>query len=76
MRKLGDITADLEDLILELTDEHDLQWGEIMAIVHNYLVVHCPQSREEYVDGGHPVYYYGPEGCKGVRSLEAEDEEV
>lgn len=61
MRPLGKITSDLEHLILELTEGHDCQWGEVLNIIHGYLQVHCPESREEYTEGGHPVFYYGPE---------------
>ena len=60
-RKVGDITADIEPLIQELVHGHDLQWAEVLALVYAYLQVHCPDAREEYLDGGHPVYYYGYE---------------
>lgn len=59
MRKMGDITFDLEEIIQELVYKHDLQWGEILSLVHGYLMVHCPDAREEYEDGSHPKYYYG-----------------
>jgi hypothetical protein len=61
MRRLGDITQDLEDLVSEMVDDHDLQWGEILNIVHGYLVVHRPDAQEEYEEGDSPVFYYGPE---------------
>ena len=60
MRRLGDITSDLEPLILEMVDDHDLQWGEVLAIIYGYLEVHCPGAREEYLDGTSPRYTYGP----------------
>lgn len=61
MRPMGDIVSDLEDLVEEMVDDHDLQWGSIMAVVYDYLRVHRPDAQEEYVDGGNPYYYYGPE---------------
>ena len=30
MRPLGTITYDLEDIITEMIDDHDLQWGEVL----------------------------------------------
>jgi len=59
IRPLGDITDDLEPLIEEMVYRHDMQWGEVLGIVHSYLMIHCPEAREEYIKGGHPKYYYG-----------------
>lgn len=59
IRPLGDITFDLEDVITEMIEDHELQHGEVMAIVLNYMKVHFPESQEEYEDGTSPVYYYG-----------------
>ena len=60
MRRMGDIMHDLEDVLLEMTEKHDLQYGEILNLVYGYLKVHCPESQEEYEDGEHPEFYYGP----------------
>lgn len=60
MRALGDIISDMEDLVFEMVDDHDMQRGDILAIVKNYIDVHCPESIEEYEDGSNPVYFYGP----------------
>jgi hypothetical protein len=63
LRSCGKITADLEPLILELVD-HDLQHGEILNLIRGYLEIHCPGAREQYEDGGSPVFFYGPnEDC-------------
>ena len=59
IRPLGQITEDLEPLILEMVESHELQWHEVMGLIHSYLMVHCPQAQEEYNDGGTPNYYYG-----------------
>lgn len=60
MRRLGDITLDMEELILEMVEDHDLQWGEIRALLMQYLRTHCPESQEEYNDGSRPIDFYGP----------------
>lgn len=59
LRRLGDITQDMENLLTELTQDHDLQHGEILALVRCWLTVHAPQSQETYMDGTHPEYFYG-----------------
>jgi hypothetical protein len=58
-RSVGEIVLELEPLILELVDQ-DLEWGDILNIIRGYLEVHCPGAQEEYLDGSHPVFYYGP----------------
>lgn len=64
IRPLGDILLDLEPLILEMVEKHDLQWGDILNLIYGYLEVHCPGAREEYIKGGHPRFYYGPKKKK------------
>lgn len=59
LRRLGDITQDLEPLLQEMAIDHDMQIHEIMAIVLKYLQMHCPDSIEEFTDGTRPVHYYG-----------------
>lgn len=59
-RRLGDILLDIEPLLLEMVDSHDLQHGDILNLIRGYLEVHTPDSREEYTDGGSPEFYYGP----------------
>jgi hypothetical protein len=60
LRKMGDIMHDMEDLLLEMTCNHDMQWYEVLNLVKGHLEVHCPHAQEEYVEGGHPVFFYGP----------------
>ena len=60
LRKLGDITLDFEPLLSEMAVDHEMQVGEIMAVIHAHLIIHHPEAREEYDRGGHPEYYYGP----------------
>lgn len=60
LRKVGDITLDLELLLSELAVDHELQHGEILALVHVYLTIHHPDAKEQYDAGGSPIFYYGP----------------
>lgn len=60
LRKVGDITLDMEKLLEELSYDHDLQHGEVLALVFSWLQIHAPSQREEYTEGGHPEFYYGP----------------
>lgn len=65
LRPLGQITDDLEPLLTELTTNHKMQIHEVLGIVYGYLLAHCPNSIENYVDGTKPIYYYGHiEGIK------------
>ena len=57
---VGQLMFKLEDVVMELACEHELQWGDILGLVYTYMMVHLPDAREEYIDGGHPEFYYGP----------------
>jgi len=60
LRKVGDILLDMEPLLFELTEQHELQRGEILSLVKNWVDVHYPGAIEEYEDGSSPDMYYGP----------------
>jgi hypothetical protein len=60
IRPLGRITDEMEDLLLEMVYSHEMQTGEILNIIRGYLEIHCPDAKEEYMDGSHPEFYYGP----------------
>lgn len=59
IRALGDVTCDLEPLLLEMVTDHDLQHGEILNIIRGYLEIHCMASKEQYTDGTQPIFFYG-----------------
>lgn len=59
IRPLGEILLEMEPLIQEAMDKHDLQWGDMMGLLHHYLMIHYPFSKEVYEDGSSPVYVYG-----------------
>ena len=58
--KLGDRLLELEEVIDKMIDENDLQWGDVLNLVHGHLQVHRPDAQEDYVAGGSPVFFYGP----------------
>jgi len=65
MRKVGDITLDIEEYLEEMIDEHELQKGEILALISIWIDIHRPNCKEVYTRGGSPVFYYGhKEGLK------------
>jgi hypothetical protein len=61
IRPAGDITLELEILLEELSFDHDLQHGEVLALVYCWLMIHAPDQREKYLDGKNPIFYYGPD---------------
>lgn len=60
IRPLGKILLEIEPLILELAEDHDLQYGDLLGLLYTYMMVHLPGAKEEYEDGTSPVFYYGP----------------
>lgn len=61
LRPLGNITTDLEPLLLEMLEDHDLQWGEVLNLIYGWMVIHYPGGKEHYeADNTSPVFFYGP----------------
>lgn len=58
LRPLGNITDDIEPLLSEMVEKHGMQVHEIIGIIYMYLVLHCPESVEEFEDGSMPVLKY------------------
>jgi hypothetical protein len=63
-RPAGDILLDLEKILGELIDSHDYQWYDVLFAVYGWLMVHRPDAQEEYDDGTHPEFFYGPKRGK------------
>lgn len=64
-RPLGQVLLELEVVMEELVEVHELQMGDILNLVRGHLEIHHPECVEEYISGGKPVMYYGPaEGIK------------
>ena len=60
-RAFGDILLDLEILLDEMIDDHDVQFGDILNLIYGHLVIHRPDAREVYEDdGSSPILSYGP----------------
>lgn len=60
IRPLGKNLLDMEKLLIEMVEDHDLQWGDILNLVYGYLKIHLPDAQEEYMNGERPEFYYGP----------------
>jgi hypothetical protein len=60
---MGEITCDLETVLGEMAWDHDMQLGEILALVKCWVEIHAPGAIEEYDEGGRPLYYYGHPEC-------------
>lgn len=62
IRPSGQIYLELEELIDELIDSHDIQHGDFLAWALQHLRLHRPDAAEEFVsDNTHPVFFYGHE---------------
>lgn len=60
-RPLGKILLDLEILIDEAVDGHELQFGDLLYWLYGHLKIHRPDAQEVYTDDkNHPEFYYGP----------------
>lgn len=60
-RSYGDILLDMETLINEAIDDHDVQAGDLLYGLYGYLKIHRPDSFEVYEDDNqNPEFYYGP----------------
>ena len=60
-KSIGKLMLELEVLLDQMIDEHELQAGDILNLVHGHLVSHRPDAFEQYIDDGtSPVFYYGP----------------
>lgn len=71
IRAFGEILLDMEKILDEMVDTHDVQMGDILNLVRGHLETHRPDCIEEYDDGGHPVFYYVP----GQEEEDDDDEE-
>lgn len=59
MRPLGEILLDMETLLDEMIDEHQLQCGDILNLVHGHLQIHRQDAMEVYEeDDSSPVFSY------------------
>lgn len=59
LRPVGQVLLDMEPLLFELVQDHELQMGELLALVKCWTEIHYPDAIEEYEDDTRPVYFYG-----------------
>jgi hypothetical protein len=64
VRKMGDVLLDHENVLMEMAHDHGLQMGEILALTHQWVLIHYPSAVEEYEDGSSPVFFYGTKTSK------------
>lgn len=57
LRRVGDIMLDMEKFLMELHIDHDMQHGEVLALINGWQKIHVPNHIETYDEGGHPVLY-------------------
>ena len=60
LRPLGNILLDLEPILEEMIDAHDLQKSDVVALISGWIDAHRPGCIEVYEDGTSPVLFYGP----------------
>lgn len=47
----------MEPYLEELVDKHQLQKGDLLALIDWWTNIHRPNSVEEFIDGSKPVFY-------------------
>ena len=60
MRAFGNILLDLETILDEMVDDHEVQLGDILSLTKAHVDIHRPDALEVYEDGSNPVFTYGP----------------
>lgn len=60
IKPMGDVMHSLEKVLDQMVLQHDLQWYEVLSLVHGHLSTHYPEAQETYEDGTNPVFFYGP----------------
>lgn len=58
MRPLGQITDDLEPLLYEILEDHELQRYEVVALINDFIKVHYPDALENPTEGGKFIIEY------------------
>jgi hypothetical protein len=67
IRPLGSILLDLEIILDEMIDSHELQEGDLYGLIFSHIDIHRPDIKEKYVDGGSPFRYYG--SIEGLQTI-------
>ena len=60
IRPLGDVLLDMEPLLFEIVEQHDIQRGDLLALISVWVETHFPGAIEQYeVDDSEAVWLYG-----------------
>lgn len=51
---------EIEPYLERFVDEHDLQKGDILALISMWIDIHRPECKEVYLDNTQPKFNYGP----------------
>ena len=61
MKTINELMFEIEQTVSDMIYKQDMQKGEVLALVEQYINVHHPEAIEEYSqDGTNPIYFYGP----------------
>lgn len=55
--KLGELLLEIEPLLEQMIDDHDLQKSDVLSLISGWIDVHRPSCIEKYLDGSSPVLY-------------------
>lgn len=60
LRPLGQISDDMEPLLEEMVDRHEMQAQEVLHNILSWLSAHRPHCFPEYEDGSELIVFIGP----------------
>lgn len=59
LRPAGEVLLEMEPLLFELVQDHEIQKGELLALISRWVDIHYPSAIEVYEDDSVPVEFYG-----------------
>lgn len=67
LRPAGEVLLEMEPLLFELVQDHEIQKGELLALISAWVDIHYAGAIEEYEDDTHPIFFYGsPEQLRKI----------
>lgn len=69
IRKVIKPLLEMEPLLFELICDHELQKGDVLALISTWIDTHAPEAIEVYTEekAGPPIFFYGH--IDGLRRL-------
>lgn len=69
IRKVIKPLLEMEPLLFELICDHELQKGDVLALISTWIDTHAPEAIEVYTEknAGPPIFFYGH--AEGLRRL-------